>query len=289
MARSDGLADRLSQPAQQAITAERHPVGDVLTAEPGRQRGGAQPAGVPPQLRLVTCSDFVESIRHHVGNEVVHSHLTHVQRDMTDDFSKDTLDTGRVPAPRQHVPLAEEAPRRRPPLHAPRLRGRPDRRLGAPAAGAVGWALRVLVVAGLAVDAYVHLHLAGTYQLVHPQGIGQGSLFRIEAAVAIVVAVLVLATGRRLTLLAAAVVGLSALAAVVVYRYVDLPGFGPIPPMYDPAWYFSKSLSAVGELVAGLAALCGLALRAGPGRSTPPSSSPRLAPRVGSRPARPSK
>lgn len=29
-----------------------------------------------PQLRLITCSDFDESIHHHVGNEVVFSHLT---------------------------------------------------------------------------------------------------------------------------------------------------------------------------------------------------------------------
>ena len=33
-----------------------------------------------PQLRLITCSDFVESIHHHVGNEVVFAHLTSVRR-----------------------------------------------------------------------------------------------------------------------------------------------------------------------------------------------------------------
>ncbi len=33
-----------------------------------------------PQLRLITCSDFDESLHHHVGNEVVFSHLTHVDR-----------------------------------------------------------------------------------------------------------------------------------------------------------------------------------------------------------------
>jgi sortase (surface protein transpeptidase) len=31
-----------------------------------------------PQLRLITCSDFDPSIRHHVGNEVVFAHLTAV-------------------------------------------------------------------------------------------------------------------------------------------------------------------------------------------------------------------
>lgn len=33
-----------------------------------------------PQLRLITCSDFVESIHHHIGNEVVFAHLTSVRR-----------------------------------------------------------------------------------------------------------------------------------------------------------------------------------------------------------------
>ena len=33
-----------------------------------------------PQLRLITCSDFDASIHHHVGNEVVFSHLTAVHR-----------------------------------------------------------------------------------------------------------------------------------------------------------------------------------------------------------------
>jgi sortase (surface protein transpeptidase) len=33
-----------------------------------------------PQLRLITCSDFDRSIRHHVGNEVVFAHLTRTRR-----------------------------------------------------------------------------------------------------------------------------------------------------------------------------------------------------------------
>lgn len=33
-----------------------------------------------PQLRLITCSDFDKSIRHHVGNEVVFAHLTSLHR-----------------------------------------------------------------------------------------------------------------------------------------------------------------------------------------------------------------
>ncbi len=33
-----------------------------------------------PQLRLITCSDFDATIRHHVGNEVVFAHLTSTHR-----------------------------------------------------------------------------------------------------------------------------------------------------------------------------------------------------------------
>ena len=57
--------------------------------------------------------------------------------------------------------------------------------------------LRVLVAAGLVVDAIVHLRLASGYQLGQPGGIGQGNLFRIEAVVALLVALYVLVRGSR--------------------------------------------------------------------------------------------
>ena len=77
------------------------------------------------------------------------------------------------------------------------------------------------------------------------------------------VAAYVLLRGSRLAFLTAAGVGLSAFAAVVLYRYVQVPGLGPIPPMYEPVWFFQKSLSAVVEGAAGALALVA-ALRAGP-------------------------
>ena len=44
--------------------------------------------------------------------------------------------------------------------------------------------------------------------------------------------------------------------AVVLYRYVDVGSFGPIPDMYDPFWGpTGKWLSAVAEAVAAVAAL----------------------------------
>lgn len=120
--------------------------------------------------------------------------------------------------------------------------------------------LRVLVAMSLAVDAVVHLRLAGGYQQSAPSGIGAGNLFRIEAGVALVVAAWVLWRGSRSALLAAFAVGLSAALAVVLYRYVNVPTLGPLPAMYEPVWFFEKALSAVFEGVAAVAALAALAL-----------------------------
>jgi hypothetical protein len=42
----------------------------------------------------------------------------------------------------------------------------------------------------------------------------------------------------------------------MIYRYVNVGGFGPVPNMYDPYWApASKNWSAVAEGVAALAAL----------------------------------
>lgn len=116
--------------------------------------------------------------------------------------------------------------------------------------------LALVVAAGLVVEAVVHLRLAHDYQLAQPSGIGQGNLFRIEAAVALLTAGFVLVRRSRVAFTVATVVGLGGLVAVVVYRYYPVPAIGPIPSMYEPVWFFSKSLSAVAEgTVAVLGAL----------------------------------
>lgn len=116
---------------------------------------------------------------------------------------------------------------------------------------------RLLLAAGLAVDAYVHANLAGGFDAVHAT-VSQGNLFRVEAAVASLVALLVLVLPRRrLLYVLAAAVAASALGAVLLYRYVNVGPLGPLPNMYEPVWYFQKSLSAVAEAIALLAALTG--------------------------------
>jgi hypothetical protein len=119
--------------------------------------------------------------------------------------------------------------------------------------------IALVAAAGLAVDAVVHLRLAPDYQLAAPAGIGQGNLFRIAAVAAILAALWVLVRPSRLSFAVAFLVAAGALVAVVLYRYVDVPAIGPIPSMYEPIWFPEKTLSAVAEAVAAVAALVGLA------------------------------
>ena len=120
--------------------------------------------------------------------------------------------------------------------------------------------LRVLIALGLAIDAYVHFILAPNYELAYPDGMGGGTLFRIQAVAAIIAGLYVLIRGSRLSYAIAALVALSAFAAVVLSAYIQLPQIGPIPAMYEPLWFFEKTLSAVAEGIAGVLAVIGFFL-----------------------------
>jgi hypothetical protein len=124
-----------------------------------------------------------------------------------------------------------------------------------------GWSairatLIVIVVAGLAVDAFVHLDLASAFKNVKSSTLSEADLFRGEAISAIIAAVAVLVRPRRYTAAFAFLVAAAGTVAVVLYRYVDVGAFGPFPDMYDPFWApTEKTLSAVAEGAAALAAL----------------------------------
>jgi membrane protein implicated in regulation of membrane protease activity len=117
------------------------------------------------------------------------------------------------------------------------------------------------VAAGLGYDAYVHFHLATTYDVIRTSTLSQGDLFRAEGALAVIAAVAVLVRPRRYTAGSAFVVAASALAAVLVYRYVDVGRVGPVPSMYEPAWYPEKTRAAWAEAIAALAAAALLTLQ----------------------------
>lgn len=106
--------------------------------------------------------------------------------------------------------------------------------------------LALVAAVGLGYDAVVHLHLAGTYDAVGDT-ITQGQLFRVEAVVALLLAVAVLVSDHRLVWAAAGMTGLAGVGAVLLYRYVDVGAVGPVPNMYEPAWFAEKLRSAVAE------------------------------------------
>jgi hypothetical protein len=120
-------------------------------------------------------------------------------------------------------------------------------------------ALGVLTAALLGIDAYVHLHDAGLYD--GGTGITEGALFRVEACVAVVVALALLVRPRWVVVwVIALLVAAGAAGAVYLYTYVDVGALGPLPNMYEPTWALpGKRLTAAAETAATATAALGLA------------------------------
>jgi hypothetical protein len=111
---------------------------------------------------------------------------------------------------------------------------------------------------GLAIDAFVHFHLAGSssFRANKTSTVSEADLFRAESVAAILAAVAVLVRPNRYTAGFAFLVAAAGTAAVIVYRYVNVGKLGPLPNMYDPFWLpTEKWLSALAEAAAALAAL----------------------------------
>ena len=125
----------------------------------------------------------------------------------------------------------------------------------------VSWGLRVVTAAALVVDAVVHNDLVHRYAPNQSGGLSQGQLFRIEAVVAVVAALLVLITARWFAWVVAFAVAASALAAVLISTNYDIGPIGPIPDMYEPIWYGKKTLAAIAEATGAGTALAGFAVR----------------------------
>jgi hypothetical protein len=151
-------------------------------------------------------------------------------------------------------------------------------RMDARSRAVVQWTLVVVVVVGLAIDAYVHFDLADAFKNNKTSTLSEADMFRAEATVAIVAAAALLLRPRRYTAAFAFVVAGAGFVAVVVTRYVDVGVIGPFPDTYDPFWEpTGKWLSAIGEAAAALAALGLFAIlqtgrRAAPSPRTPASA-----------------
>ena len=117
--------------------------------------------------------------------------------------------------------------------------------------------LALITAAGLAVDAYTHADLASNYASAGTS-ISQSTLFLVEAGAASAAALIVLVTRNRAGFALAALVAASALAAILVYRYINVGPLGPFPNMYEPAWYTEKTTAAIAEAVALAGSVAGL-------------------------------
>ena len=126
----------------------------------------------------------------------------------------------------------------------------------------VGERLLALITAALlGVDAYVHLHDAAKYDGFKSSVMTEGTLFRIQAVVAIVVAALLLIWPRIITWLLSLLVAGSAAVAVTLYTYVNVGQLGPLPNLYENTWHQpGKIASVIAEAAAALISLLGLAL-----------------------------
>lgn len=119
----------------------------------------------------------------------------------------------------------------------------------------VSTGLRVIVAAGLVVDAQIHWKLRSAYDAIKSSTVSQGDLFRVEAVLALVAAVLVLVVRKPITALVAVAIAGGGLVPLLVYRYYDIGAIGPLPSMYEPAWFPDKTHTAIAQAVAAAAAL----------------------------------
>lgn len=119
---------------------------------------------------------------------------------------------------------------------------------------------RLLAALSLLVSGYVHLDLAGRYAAIAGSVLNEQELFLAQGALAIVLAVLVLARPGRVVLAGALLLSAASLAAILTYRYINVGALGPFPDMYEPAWYFEKTLSAFADGLTAVFALVALSL-----------------------------
>jgi hypothetical protein len=119
-------------------------------------------------------------------------------------------------------------------------------------------ALAVATAVLLGIDAYVHLHDAHFYDSLASSSLSEGTLFRIQAIVAVVVAVALLVRPHPVVWAVAVLVTASAVGAVLLYTYVDVGALGPLPDLYEPSWVpAGKLASAVAEGLGTLLAITG--------------------------------
>lgn len=112
-------------------------------------------------------------------------------------------------------------------------------------------AARIWIALALLINAYVHFVLATPFDAIVGSLVSQGALFRVQAVVNILAAVLILAVYRWWTGLVVAVIAAGGLVLLVASVYVplDLSALG-FPVIYEPAWYSDKIVAVIAQALA---------------------------------------
>ncbi|WP_042429051.1 hypothetical protein [Streptacidiphilus anmyonensis] len=111
---------------------------------------------------------------------------------------------------------------------------------------------RILAAVGLAVDGAVHAYLAGHYALSAP-GISIGTWFRVEAVVAGLAALLVIALRRLVSDLLGWLTAAVGLIGLIVYQFAGLYEASPFVDLNELLWTAERTLSLPAQ---GLAVVC---------------------------------
>jgi hypothetical protein len=120
----------------------------------------------------------------------------------------------------------------------------------------------VVLAVALLLNAWIHVRLAGPFDANPGALLSQGALFRIQAVVNLVVAVLVVVRPRAWTGLLAFAVAAGGAAVLTLTSLVPVDGsLLGLPYLFEPAWYPAKQTSLVLQLLAAALAV-GMVLRA---------------------------
>jgi hypothetical protein len=115
---------------------------------------------------------------------------------------------------------------------------------------------RIIAAIALLVNAWIHLLLASTFDVLTGALLSLGDLFRLQGVAGMLVAILVAVVSRRWVALLAAALAAGGVAMLIisVYSPLDLSGIG-LPVISESAWYPDKLLALASQGIAMIAAL----------------------------------
>ncbi|MFC0680856.1 hypothetical protein ACFFGH_23750 [Lysobacter korlensis] len=113
----------------------------------------------------------------------------------------------------------------------------------------------ILIAVALLLNAWIHVRLAGPFDANPGALLSQGALFRIQAVVNLVIAILIVVRPRAWAALLAFAVAAGGAAILTLTSVVPVDGsMLGLPYLFEPAWYPAKQTSLVLQLLAAVLA-----------------------------------